>query len=400
VFPVPIQGYVDTDFTATLTAPPTLGGAETTLTLNSNYTLVASGSDTPPEWTLTTQTGGGLTSPFPAGYTLQVFIDPTQTQQTVYVQGQQFPSLAVQTNLDRLTQMVQRLQDLSNRAIVAPDGDVAPNMQLAVAPERASQLAGFDANGNLALFSLISVPAFTSGFTDSSGVANEITVTTGGSYSYSPFSTLLVKIANTNTSQTVDINVNTLGNVAIVNPDGSLPAIGQFPAGRIAALVYNGTEFLDINGAAFLALQSSGATAQLASGSTWTLVKIGPANVIVQVSDEGGTYQDVGYRGLPINSQAGNYTTVLADRGKCIEHPSGTHTYTIAANASVAYPLGSSLTFDNAAGAGVLTIAINSDTLVWAAGGGTGSRSLAAAGIATAIKTAATTWKISGTGLS
>jgi len=46
-----------------------------------------------------------------------------------------------------------------------------------------------------------------------------------------------------------------------------------------------------------------------------------------------------------------------------------------------------------------LTIAIATDTLVLAGAGTTGSRLLAANGIATALKIGATKWIISGTGL-
>ena len=102
------------------------------------------------------------------------------------------------------------------------------------------------------------------------------------------------------------------------------------------------------------------------------------------------------------NSQSAAYTTVLADSGKQIYHPSAdtsARTWTIAANASVAYPIGTAITFVNDTSAGVITIAINSDTLVLAGAGTTGSRTLAASGIATALKITSTRWMISGTGL-
>jgi hypothetical protein len=46
-----------------------------------------------------------------------------------------------------------------------------------------------------------------------------------------------------------------------------------------------------------------------------------------------------------------------------------------------------------------VTIAITSDTLRLAGGTSTGTRTLAANGMATAVKVAATTWYINGTGL-
>lgn len=111
----------------------------------------------------------------------------------------------------------------------------------------------------------------------------------------------------------------------------------------------------------------------------------------------------VGFRNIPQNSQSAAYTCVLADAGKHIFHPSADTTariYTIPANASVAYTPGTAITFINQNAAGVITIAITTDTMRLAGAGTTGSRTLAANGIATAIKITSTEWIISGTGLS
>lgn len=110
----------------------------------------------------------------------------------------------------------------------------------------------------------------------------------------------------------------------------------------------------------------------------------------------------VGFRNIPQVSQSAAYTAVLSDAGKHILHPSAdttARTFTIPANASVAYPIGTALTFINQNAAGVVTIAITSDTMRLAGAGTTGSRTLAANGIATAIKLTSTEWIISGTGL-
>jgi hypothetical protein len=110
----------------------------------------------------------------------------------------------------------------------------------------------------------------------------------------------------------------------------------------------------------------------------------------------------VGFRNIPQNSQSAAYTLVLDDAGKHILHPSAdttARTLTIPANASVAYPIGTALTFVNQNGAGVLSIAITTDTMRLAGAGTTGTRTLAANGVATAIKLTATEWIISGVGL-
>lgn len=110
----------------------------------------------------------------------------------------------------------------------------------------------------------------------------------------------------------------------------------------------------------------------------------------------------VGFKTIPQNSQSAAYGLVLADSGKHILHPSAdttARTFTIPANASVAFPIGTAVTFVNQNAAGVVTIAITSDTMRLAGAGTTGSRTLAANGVATAIKLTATEWIISGVGL-
>jgi hypothetical protein len=110
----------------------------------------------------------------------------------------------------------------------------------------------------------------------------------------------------------------------------------------------------------------------------------------------------IGYRTIPQNSRSAAYTLVLGDSGYQIFHPSAdttARTWTIPANSSVAFPIGTAVTFINQNGAGVITIAITSDTMYLAGAGTTGSRTLAANGIATAIKITSTEWIISGTGL-
>jgi hypothetical protein len=131
----------------------------------------------------------------------------------------------------------------------------------------------------------------------------------------------------------------------------------------------------------------------LPSGSTIT-------DIINQITNP--VEYSVGYLGIPQNSQSADYTTVLTDSGKHIYHPSAdtnARTWTIDSNANVPYPLGTAITFVNDTSAGVITISITSDTLVLAGAGTTGSRTLAANGIATAVKITSTRWMISGTGL-
>jgi hypothetical protein len=106
-----------------------------------------------------------------------------------------------------------------------------------------------------------------------------------------------------------------------------------------------------------------------------------------------------GYMGVPQSAAAttGAYTIVAADAGEHI-YSTATRTVTIPANSSVAFPIGTAITFIAATGTTV-TIAITSDTLLLAGPGTTGSRTLAPFGMATAIKITSTSWIISGNGL-
>jgi len=106
-----------------------------------------------------------------------------------------------------------------------------------------------------------------------------------------------------------------------------------------------------------------------------------------------------GYRGTILNTQDTNYTLVLGDSGKTIYHTSAsTHTYTIPANASVAYPIGTIIQIENENAGGNVTLAITTDTLRWESS--TGSRTIAANGSASIKKVTATLWRLVGTGIS
>jgi hypothetical protein len=100
--------------------------------------------------------------------------------------------------------------------------------------------------------------------------------------------------------------------------------------------------------------------------------------------------------GIPQNSQNASYTLVLADSGKHINMATA-GAFTIPANSSVAFPVGTAISFYNPSASS--TIAITSDTLRFSGVGTTGTRTIAQYGTATILKVATTTWVISGSGL-
>lgn len=163
-------------------------------------------------------------------------------------------------------------------------------------------------------------------------------------------------------------------------------------SGVSVQLVYDGTTW-----AVYAQVGGNGGTAVTLNGvQTLTNKTISGASNTLTVD---GT-NEVGFRTTPINSQTADYTAVLADSGKTILHAisdDNARTFTIPANASVAYPVGTVISFVNLIN--TVTIAITSDTMYLANDGATGSRTLAAYGMATAMKVSTTAWIISGTGL-
>lgn len=122
----------------------------------------------------------------------------------------------------------------------------------------------------------------------------------------------------------------------------------------------------------------------------------------VDITDNGDGTFTITATEVNVVDKSADYTLVLADKGKLIRHPSSdttARTFTIPSNASVAFPIGTAISFLNEDAAGIATIAINSDTLKWVGTAGTGSRALAPGGMATAIKVASTLWWINGAGL-
>jgi len=237
----------------------------------------------------------------------------------------------------------------------------------------------------------------------------------------------------------VTINAPTSGVSLTVNQGVAATGIALFttsntsanssPQMQIASTAANGSAFLSLTsnsgtpGTNDLSLWQNGATREahvtnrasaalyLGAGNNDTMT-LGSSGVAVsitgysgthstKISDSATTLYNAGFLELPVNSAGATYTAVLADSGKCLYYNgTGATTYTIPANGSVAYPVGTTLTFVNdATGATNMTIAITTDTMVLSPGGTAGSRTLAQFGRATAHKVTSTRWVISGTGL-
>jgi hypothetical protein len=176
--------------------------------------------------------------------------------------------------------------------------------------------------------------------------------------------------AGNNTGATT-LNIDTLGALDVQKYDGEALVAGDLVSGIPAILVLD-----------------SGA-------DDWNLLN--PQSL--RTTAPNTSAEEFGFKGLPQQSQVANYTLVLADAGKHVVMNGSSITLTIPANASVAFPIGTSLAIFNS-NATDLSIAITTDSMILAGTSSTGTRTLVQHGLASILKIDTAVWAISGTGLS
>lgn len=178
-------------------------------------------------------------------------------------------------------------------------------------------------------------------------------------------------------------------------PIGTISGIAKGNGANALTAATAGTDYLaPPSGTAILKANSGGALANATAGTDY----LAPSAIGTTVQ----AYDAQLFSNMPQNSKSADYTLVATDAGKHIFHPSADttgRTFTIPANSSVAFAIGTTITFINQNSGGVISIAITTDTMRLAGAGTTGTRSLAANGIATAVKVTSTEWIISGVGL-
>jgi hypothetical protein len=251
------------------------------------------------------------------------------------------------------------------------------------------------ANGGTGITSFGAGVATFLGTPSSANLAAAVTDETGsGALVFATSPTLVTPALGTPASGVV----TNLTGTASININGTVGATtantGAFTTlSTTGALTYGGVTLSNsVTGTGSMVLQTSPSLTTPALGT--------PTAGVLSACTVDGT-DAVGFRNTPINSQSADYTLVLADSGKTIFHPAADNnarTFTIPANSSVAYAVGTVVSFINLAAADV-TIAITTDTMYLGGDGATGSRTLAEYGIASALKVSSTDWVISGNGL-
>lgn len=198
------------------------------------------------------------------------------------------------------------------------------------------------------------------------------------------------------------------------NPDTTSGLTWGYLGGRLGGTAITAGTVTLSNGTNYVVmLRSSGAVSTSTSTTNWNdttnyarLYKVTAASSVVTATEDhrlgmGGLFSTA-QPARRASSQSDAYTAVLADQEVYIFHPAAdttARTFTIPANSSVAYPVGTVLEFVNENGAGTVTISITTDTMRLVPGGTTGSRTLAANGVAWARKVTSTSWQIWGFGL-
>ena len=184
------------------------------------------------------------------------------------------------------------------------------------------------------------------------------------------------------------------GTVTSVTGSGNIASSG----GTTPNITFTGTLAVGNGGTGVTSSTGSGSVVLSTSPTLTTPVLGTPTSGTLSNCTVDGT-DSVGFRNIPQNAQTGSYTLVIADSGKHIYRGSGgAATWTIPANSSVAYAIGTAITFINLSATSV-SIAITTDTMYLSSAGTTGTRTLAQYGSATALKITSTSWLISGSGL-
>lgn len=290
--------------------------------------------------------------------------------------------------------------DTDKKTVVVQDGTTAGGFPLV--NETAVQTLS---NKTLITPTIASMENATHSHADAAGggTLSGLTVPMGGTgvASTTAFAVLCGGTTSTAALQSI-ASVGTSGQVLTSNGPGALPTMQTSAAGD--ALTSNPlSQFASTTSLQLLGVMSDETgTGALVFGTSPTIV----TPTIASLTNANHDHTDSAGGGILSNipqvSVSAAKTFALTDLGTNQLHPSSdttARTWTIDSNANLAIPVDSVIMITNQDSAGVLTIAITTDTMRLAGAGTTGSRTLAANGVAFILKLTSTEWIISGTGL-
>jgi len=188
------------------------------------------------------------------------------------------------------------------------------------------------------------------------------------------------------------VGSGTVTTVSVVSANGLAGSVANATTTPAITLSTSITGVLKGNGTAISAA-TAGTDYVAPSGALGT-----PSSGTLSSCTVDGT-NSVGFRTAPQTSGgASSYTLVLTDSGKHVIFTGGsTATLTVPTNASVAFPVGTTILVVND-NSGNLTIS-GAGVTFQLANGATGNRTVATKGLATCLKTATDTWYVSGAGV-
>lgn len=159
VFAVPFYFLLNSDLLVILRSS---AGVETTQVLTTNYTVTGAGNEA----------GGSITmlvAP-PTGTTLTILRNAPATQETDLIPNDRLPAESLEDALDKLTMLVQQIDEESARSLKFAATDSSTATTLPTSPNRANKFLSFDNSGNPIVV----------GATDTYTVSEEVKIATQG----------------------------------------------------------------------------------------------------------------------------------------------------------------------------------------------------------------------------
>jgi hypothetical protein len=125
-------------------------GADTTLTVTTDYTVSLTGTGSP------NYTGGSITmvvATYTSSYTIYIYRLTTQSQITDLVENDNLPANTLESRLDKLFCQIADLNEIVGRCIKVPLGDGTITTETDDKVNRASKYLKFDTNGHVVVSS-------------------------------------------------------------------------------------------------------------------------------------------------------------------------------------------------------------------------------------------------------